>query len=183
METNKDISRPNGPDDKAAEARALAVRLGGRLNTVDIAGHTFYVDIPMNCLRPKDDFTTLGINFSEIENYLSKDGKSYQIPYDPGTHRLREPDYDNITSIPSGILMIEFPGEQQLDPVGYARKYKLDLKECLKEIPFKAHFKASVIDWKDTWLPAVIKGNIQRAREVQKKQNRHRGKGSGRRKK
>ncbi|MGJ1359996.1 hypothetical protein ACR79K_25155 [Sphingobacterium siyangense] len=33
----------------------------GMLPTIDIAGHTFYVDIRMDMLRPKDDFLSKGI--------------------------------------------------------------------------------------------------------------------------
>ena len=38
----------------------------GMLPTIDIAGHTFYVDIRMDMLRPKDDFLSKGIVFSDI---------------------------------------------------------------------------------------------------------------------
>lgn len=49
----------------------------GMLPTIDIAGHTFYVDIRMDMLRPKDDFLSKGIVFSDIENYYDEDKRTY----------------------------------------------------------------------------------------------------------
>ncbi|MFC4872129.1 hypothetical protein [Negadavirga shengliensis] len=161
--------------------KVLAERLSGRLNTVDIMGHTFYVDIPMDCLRPKDDFSTLGINFSEIEHHLSDDGKTYQIPYNPQTHEFHELDFGNITSIPKGVYLIEFPCAQQLDPVGYARQHGLEMQMCLKETPIRGHFAARVIDWQDTLVPKLIREN-QAGRRKEKQQKRrppHKRKGRG----
>lgn len=55
----------------------------GVLPIVNISGHTFYVDIRMDMLRPKDDFLSKGIKFSEIENYYDEDKRTYTIPYNP----------------------------------------------------------------------------------------------------
>ena len=41
----------------------------GILPTIEIAGHPFYVDLRMNKLRPKDDFISKGIDFTEIKDY------------------------------------------------------------------------------------------------------------------
>ena len=43
----------------------------GILPTIEIHGHTFYVDIRINKLRPKDNFLSNGIVFSEL-NIITK---------------------------------------------------------------------------------------------------------------
>ncbi len=40
----------------------------GELPTVEIGGHIFYVDARIDLLRPKDDFSTMGISFDEMED-------------------------------------------------------------------------------------------------------------------
>lgn len=70
------------------------------LPTIDIAGHTFYVDICMDMFRPKDDFLSKGIVFSDIENYYDEDKRTYTIPYNPKTHQFQEPDYRNTKELP-----------------------------------------------------------------------------------
>lgn len=72
----------------------------GILPTIEIAGHTFYVDIRMDKLRPKDDFLSDGISFSEIEDYLNEEKEIYIIPYDPQKKELGKIDYETITEIP-----------------------------------------------------------------------------------
>lgn len=81
----------------------------GMLPTIDIAGHTFYVDIRMDMLRPKDDFLSKGIVFSDIENYYDEDKRTYTIPYNPKTHEFQEPDYRNIKELPKDLIAVSFP--------------------------------------------------------------------------
>jgi hypothetical protein len=151
--------------DLMVDQEVLAARLQGRLTTIDIADHLFYVDIPMDCLRPKDDFSTLGINFTEIEDYLHEYGDRYLIPYNPKTHEFEQLDYENIIAIPTEIIVVEIPHEQILDPVGYARKYGLDQRECLRATPIQSHFVAQKINWMDTRLPEIIRLNLQKKPE------------------
>ncbi|MDX3916985.1 MAG: hypothetical protein QHC79_25815 [Pseudosphingobacterium sp.] len=140
---------------------ALKERLRGKLPTLDILGHTFYVDIFMNCIRPKDDFTTLGINLQDLEDYLDEETARYRFPYNPQKHQMERLDYYTITSIPKGIVPIEFPYEKELDPVGYARAHGFDLEEVLLEAPMKAHSQAKVITWEDLYVPQIIQENIE----------------------
>lgn len=125
---------------------ALEKRLNGKLVTMDINGHLFYVDIPMGMLRPKDDFMASGIKFDELSNYLNEMRTAYQIPYDPKKHSFQQIDYRTVTEIPKELLIIEFPHQRILDPVGYSRKYGLDLKECLQETGFRSHFTAKKVE-------------------------------------
>lgn len=134
----------------------------GRLPTIDIAGHLFYVDMRMDKLRPKDDFLSNGITFSEIDDHYSEERKAYLIPYDPQKHEFRRLDYDKISSIPTDLLAIEIPFQQELDPVGWNRQNGWDIKQDLKHLGVKGHFKAKEVDWKNTYIVDIIKDNLER---------------------
>ncbi len=59
------------PNTNIQPGSLLDLRLNkGMLPTLDIAGHTFYVDLRMNKLRPKDDFISKGIDFTEIKTTM-----------------------------------------------------------------------------------------------------------------
>lgn len=159
------ISSENGWNLWVAE-QALSMRLSGRLNTVEISGHTFYVDIPMDKLRPKDDFSSNGIPFKSIENYLSDDAKNYRISYDPISHEFRDIDLSTITAIPEDLIVVEFPYERELDPLGYSRKHGIPFTHLVREIPFKADFIAQTIPWKETGIDEAIKINQSQAKQI-----------------
>lgn len=144
---------------------ALEQRLNGRLITIDIDGHVFYVDIRMGMLRPKDDFSAKGIIFDEVSHYLDNEGTAYQIPYNTQRHSFQEIDYEKVTEIPKDLLAIEFPHQRFLDPVGYNRKHGWELKACLKETGIHSHFTAKTLDWKDTRIHEVIADNLKKQRE------------------
>lgn len=147
--------------DIMVDQEALKQRLAGRLITVDIIGHTFYVDIPMDMLRPKDDFMSNGIVFSRIEDYYDGEKDAYTIPYNPKTHEFQELDYNNITSIPKDLVPVSFSHESVLDPIGFNRAIGLEETAGLKRTNLRAHFEAKVIDWKDTGIEQVIQRNIK----------------------
>ncbi|OJW81557.1 MAG: hypothetical protein BGO69_09245 [Bacteroidetes bacterium 46-16] len=133
--------------------------------TVDIAGHTFYVDITMDMLRPKDDFASKGIVFRQIDHYYDDDKEAYVIPYNPKKHEFQELDYENITSIPKDLIVISFPHEIVLDPVGFNRKGGWDETDGLKLKNIKSHFEAKIIDWKETGIEQTIKENIKKQQQ------------------
>lgn len=135
--------------DLMVDQSALQQRLMGRLTTVDIAGHTFYVDIPMDMLRPKDDFLSNGIVFREIDHYYDEDKGAYIIPYNPQTHEFQELDYDGIIALPKELIAIQIPHESVLDPIGINRKVGLDEMNDLKRTNIRSHFEAGIVDWKD----------------------------------
>jgi len=150
---------------------AFDLRLNkGRLPTVDIAGHLFYVDIRMDMLRPKDDFLSNGIVFDEIDHYFSEDRNAYLIPYDPKKHEFRELDYDKITDFPKDLIAVQFPFQKDLDPIGWNRHGGWDIKDDLKKIGVKSHFIAQTIPWQQTYLPEIIKENLKRQQKQAKKQ-------------
>lgn len=148
--------------DLMVDQKAFDLRVHkGILPTVQIAGHTFYVDIRMDMLRPKDDFLSKGIVFSDIDHYFSEEKESYMIPYDPKKHEFKELDYDHITSIPKNLIAVEFPFQKILDPIGWNRDGGWDLKDDLKQIGLNMNFQATTIPWSETYITDIIRGNLE----------------------
>ncbi|WEK21356.1 MAG: hypothetical protein P0Y49_09405 [Candidatus Pedobacter colombiensis] len=156
------------------DQEVLAMRMKGKLPTIDIAGHLFYVDIRCDRLRPKDDFSTMGISISEIEEYQYRDGDTYVFTYDPKTHRAREIDPEKMTTIPKDLLFIEIPIPKLLDPVGYARKTGCHVTELLMNTPLKELHQARTIPWKETGLLILIKENANKNRHQVKQSQKKR---------
>ncbi|MDN3706686.1 hypothetical protein QW060_22245 [Myroides ceti] len=142
----------------------------GVLPTIDIAGHTFYVDIRMDMLRPKDDFLSKGIVFDEIDHYFSEERNAYLIPYDPKKHEFRELDYNNLVSVPKDLIAVEFPFQKELDLIGWNRKGGWDIKEDLKPTGIKLHFEAKIVSWKETYINDIIKDNLNRLKDKSEKE-------------
>src|SRR5690606_27082446 len=101
----------------------------------------------MDCIRPHDDFVSKGIPISAIEDFLSEDTNCYRIPYNPSTHSFEPIKIETIKAIPKDIIVVEFPCIKVLDPIGYARKYGLDQRECLRQCGIQQHFHAEKIKW------------------------------------
>ncbi|HEX5553368.1 MAG TPA: hypothetical protein VFX43_08975 [Chitinophagaceae bacterium] len=149
------------------DQQALGKRLMGQLPTIDIAGHTFFVDIRMDMLRPKDDFLSNGIVFSQIDYCFDDERDAYVIPYNPKKHECQELDHDKITAIPKDIILISFPHESILDPVGHNRKVGCDETYGLKETNVKSRFEAKTVDWKETGIEEIIQDNLRRQQKQQ----------------
>lgn len=130
----------------------------GLLPTLDIAGHTFYVDLRMGMLRPKDDFLSHGIIFSDIENYFDDTTDRYIIPYNPKTHEFEELD-DQITEFPEDLLAISFPHQYKMDPIGFNRQMGVNLKDGLSSSGLKLNYTAKIIPWEKTFIAYLIEAN------------------------
>lgn len=129
----------------------------GILPTLNIAGYTFYVDLQMNKLRPKDDFKSKGIDFTEIKDYYDRDRRAYVIPYNPITHQFQEINGFALTELPKDIIMVQFPSQYELDIVGWDKKHGNSLiNQYLKQM----HFEARTLPWVDTNLIEHIKRNV-----------------------
>lgn len=139
----------------------------GQLPTISIAGHTFYADARNDLLRPKDDFMTMGIKFSDIDHYFDEEINAYVIPYNPKTHEFQEPDYDRITEYSKDLIVIKFPHERVLDPVGWNRRHGFEETSYLKNTDFKLHFKAEIVPWEKTILKEIITENRNRLKPEQ----------------
>jgi len=147
--------------DIMVDQKQLALRERGQLPVIEISGHPFYVDLAMDSLRPKDVFTTPGIRFSEIGDYYVDQFSSYRIPYNPRTHSVEDLDYDKIVAIPKGIIIVEIPLPQQLDPIAYARIHGFEKDQILMENGLKMHHRAKEIPWEDTHIKQLIIRNLK----------------------
>ena len=136
------------------------LRLSGRLPVIEIMNHPFYVDVRMDSLRPKDDFTTLGIRFSEIDDYIHPDDQRYWIPYHPTSHTVKEIDTEKITAIPKDIFLIEIPTLEKLDPVGYARHHGFDIEQMVMTNPIERNMVAKMLNWNETGLQQIVEKNL-----------------------
>ncbi|RUT67965.1 hypothetical protein D0817_23410 [Flavobacterium cupreum] len=150
------------------DQKAFDLRIKGLLPTIEIAGHTFYVDLRMDKLRPKDDFLSQGIAFSDIESYYDGDKRTYTIPYNPKTHQFQEPDYLTIAGFPKDLIAVEFPSERLLDRIGWNLRYGLDIKHGLVKQGLKLQFIAKNVPWKETFLLNLIKSNLQAEKMIKK---------------
>ena len=138
------------------------------LPTLDIAGHTFYVDLVMDKLRPKDDFKSKGIDLSEIREYYDRYYQAYIIPYNPKSREFQEVDIRAITELPKEIIVIKFPHLSELDNVGWNIKYGFGPGHLIKEEAFQLHFKAKILPWKETNIPENIRLNLEEQKLEQK---------------
>lgn len=139
----------------------------GMLPTIDIEGHLFFVDLRMNKLRPKDDFLSNGICFSDIEEYFKDTTGNYIFPYDPHKKEPGNIDYETITKIPKDLIVVEIPSDYKLDPIGWNRQHGYDLKDGLEETRLQMNFKAKRAKWEDIDVPQKIKENLARKEKLQ----------------
>lgn len=107
--------------------------------------------------------------FDAIDHYFSEERNAYLIPYDPKKHEFRELDYDKITGFPKDLIAVQFPSQKELDPVGWNRHGGWDIKNDLKQIGVKGHFIAQTIPWQQTYLPEIIKENLERNKKQEQK--------------
>ncbi|GGE19441.1 hypothetical protein [Sphingobacterium faecium] len=143
----------------------------GMLPTIEIEEHTFYVDLRMDKLRPKDDFLSNGIGFSQIEDYFNDTTEKYVIPYNPQKKELGEIDYETITKIPKDLVVVEIPSEIKMDPIGWNRLHGFDLKDGLRETGLQMNFTAKQAKWEDIYVPQKIKENLAQLKR-EKQQNK-----------
>lgn len=135
----------------------------GMLPTIDIEGHTFYVDLKMNKLRPKDDFLSNGIPFSDIEDYFNDATETYIIPYNPQKKELGEIDYETVTEIPDDLIVIEIPSEYKMDPIGWNRQHGYEILDGVKKDSLEIRFIARQAQWEEIYVPQKIRENLDQA--------------------
>ncbi|SFN88688.1 hypothetical protein SAMN05421741_1135 [Paenimyroides ummariense] len=140
----------------------------GILPTIEIHGHTFYVDIRMDKLRPKDDFLSKGIVFSEIKDYLNDEKELYITPYDPKKKELGKIDYETITEIPKDLIVLKIPNVHKLDPVGWKRQHGYDLKNGIEKSGLQMGFKSKYGKWEDIYITQQITENIDKLKKSEK---------------
>ncbi len=160
--TMSDLKLMSDPD-------AYDLRLKGLLPRVYIEGVTFYVDLMMNMLRPKDDFASKGISFSEIEDYVEEGRSSYLIPYNPKTHEFQIPDYDNLKEYPKDLIAVKFPMEFDLDRIGWNRKNRFDIDDRVDKDCMRIEFRARKVPWENTFMKNVIEHNLKEEQQLKEK--------------
>jgi hypothetical protein len=152
--------------DLMVDQQALSQRLAGYLPTIDVYGHTFFVDIRMDMLRPKDDFLSSGISFTEIQHYYNDVREAYVIPYNYQKREFQELDH-TMTTIPENLMIVSFPHESKLDPIGFNRNEGFNERNGLKEVNVKSHFEAKVLGWKESCFVEQIRENIREQKKQQ----------------
>ena len=139
----------------------------GIIPTIDIAGHTFYIDLFNDKLHPKDDIWSRGIIFSELKHYYSYKDDTYTIPYNQGTHTFQEVSL-NVKEIPKDLIVVQIPGKRTLDPIGQNKTSDLNTSDYLKKNGVQLQFEAKVIPWHKTRFAETVKRN--NGQEVERKQ-------------
>lgn len=136
-------------------------RLAGELPVMDIMDWPFYVDERLGSLRPKDDFSTMGLKFREMDEINDKG--DYVFAYKPSSHQIAFPDYENMTEVPKDVFLIQIPNEMDSDPIGFARNNGLDIKSFALQHPPQRDLKATVLQFGDQpGLTELIEKNRKR---------------------
>lgn len=147
-------SRENGYGFSLAN-QALNDRLMGKLPTLEMAGHTFYIDVRLWELRLKDDPLT-SISLDEISPY-EQDGKATFL-YSPGTRSVFHPDW-RATGIPDGVVAVQTPSIVHLDPVGLARYFNKQDGYYLDRYDFRTEQKAAIVPLAETNFAILFAAN------------------------
>ncbi|MEE1946407.1 hypothetical protein VRU48_14885 [Pedobacter sp. KR3-3] len=95
----------------------------GMLPIIEIAGYPFYVDVRIGFLRPKDDFSTMGIEIGRMT--VDPETRNLSDFYDKQLKELVFPD-EGQTSFPPNVVRLGIPNYYVLDPVGMARRHGKD---------------------------------------------------------
>lgn len=148
---------------------ALSRRMKGILPTIDIDGNLFFVDVAGDKLRPADEFISKGISFTEIEEWFDEQKDAYVIPYNKLKREYQRLDYENMVSIPKDVVIVAFPAEYDLDPIGFNRKYRQREFQSLKEVNVRSHFKADVVSWKEFGIARIINENLKKQNQADEK--------------
>lgn len=142
------------------DQEALTRRIkNGELPTIEIGGHIFYADARIDLLRPKDDFSTMGISFDDLEDWYVEDKNVYAFPYDPKNFEIGDREWDKIVDYPIDLIFVEIPYARTLDPVGWNRRNGWEEREGLKETGLKLEFKAELVPWNKSGIDEIISEN------------------------
>jgi hypothetical protein len=138
----------------------LALRHGGALPQIDIAGERFIVDVRLQELRHALNFHPV-ISLKSFD--LASNGK-YEAFYHPVIRQVVAID-PKLTELPPDVVKIELPGEIDLDPVATARRYGINEHMLLRRHPIQKTLKAKVIPLAETGIPALIRRNREELRQ------------------
>jgi hypothetical protein len=145
------------------DQKVVADRLAGQLPQLIIEGQTFFVDARLGTLRPKDDYSTLGIHLSALEPFPLVTPQSQRFFYNRELQKAVQLNMNTIMEIPKNVVPIQIPLLEKLDPVRIASVYQLDMQEHLMKNPPQAVYQATVVPWEQTNIPYHIEWNNRRA--------------------
>jgi len=149
------------------DPKLLALRQQGILPKITICGEEFFIDVRLHELRHAENFSPQ-ISLKRLD--LSDDGEHYFAFYHPLIKQVVDIGH-RLTALPEGVVLIEFPNELKLDPVGAARLYGLDEKDILRRYSIQKNLEAKVTPLSETGLPALIQSNLQKqSQEKQQEQ-------------
>ncbi len=134
----------------------------GVLPTINIQGCIFVVELDKGVLRPNADFSSKALVLTDFKDHLFYDGDCYMVPFDTKAKEFRRLDYDTITKLPEELILVSFPNERQMDPVGWNIRNGLDPKFALKTIDLKPEIVPDIIPWGETMIPGIIKDNLKK---------------------
>ncbi|AZB25106.1 MULTISPECIES: hypothetical protein [Bacteroidota] len=154
----------------------------GELPTIKIGDHIFYADARIDLLRPKDDFSSVGIRFDDLEDWYVEDKNVYAFPYDPKNYKIGDREWDKILDYPTDLIFVEIPHVRTLDPVGWNRRHGWREIEDLKETGLKLDFKAELVPWNKSGIDKLIWENRikQPIREAVKERDKRKENKKGR---
>lgn len=137
---------------------ALEQRLLGRIPIIEIAGHPFFSDTRIGLLRPKDNFSTMGIDLQNLP--LDEDNGTLSFYYHiPSMTRV---DLPEILAYQDDVVLVTVPNMYELDPVGMARANgKEDTYYLDGEFPVM-YRQASITPLSESPLAALLKGTIEK---------------------
>jgi len=141
------------------DSAAVAQRMKGELPRVEILGQTFYADLRMQSLRPKDDFSTPGLLVKDLNSFLSPDGTHYRVPMDLESRKIYPVEWEKLTDIPRGVMLVDIPTIERLDPVGFAREHQINPRQFLRNHPPKQEQSAETVPWSETMVMEIILAN------------------------
>jgi hypothetical protein len=139
----------------------------GKQPELMIGKNTFFVNTHMGKLEMNGDLLG-GITFYQLEYYSINNGTAYRIAFDTLTKQLVDIDLKNTEFISKEIMIVEFPHEQILDPVGYARDHRLDLRIMLMKHGFIPKREATIIPFSMKRMN-VQKNNNSKGRSLKRK--------------
>lgn len=162
------------------DQEALRRRLDGELPTIEIGGHSFFVDIAADKLRPAGHSKTGGLSFTEIESCYDDEKEAYIITFNTKNGKYQPLDFEKLDAIPAGIVAVSIPFELRLDVIGFIRRYKSEEFQFLKEYNVSMQFKAQEVSWREFGLPGHVKLPDKAAVNLERK-NEPRSRKRGRR--
>lgn len=127
-------------------------RLNGKLPTLSLNGHIFFVDVRLNGLRSSEDPGNI-ISFETLDDDRCEWDGMYRISYNTLTNTYTPLDASTITSIPDNTIVLEFPTIHSLDPIGWLlhcfgeKPESLDIEFILKHGGVRLEHTAKIIPW------------------------------------